>query len=211
MQTLKDSNCASLLSLSVDDFLSRAGERMPAPGGGAVAATTAALAVAMGRMVTAYSPGPQTLPDQQEQLDELGRQLARLDRICRGLVDEDAAAYEAYSSASRKVKANEAPPETLQSAVRLVISIPLEVQAMSLSLLRLLNEHKTILKSALYSDLAVAAHLAAAACQAARETALINVFELDSEDDRTHLYRQCDHFVEVAKTLADQIVSFVHR
>ncbi len=87
--------------------------------------------------------------------------------------------------------------------------MPLEVGAASVSLLRLLEQHKTLVKQALHSDLAVAAHLAVAACRSARETAAINIFELDCQDDRTRLYRQCDHYVEVADMLAGQIVSFV--
>lgn len=200
-----------LLSLAMDDFLSRIADRVPTPGGGAVAAAAAALAVALSRMVTAYSIGPKTSPEDRARLEGTAQRLERLDGICRRLIDEDAAAYEAYAAAARQVRLQEAPRETLQQAARLAIAVPLEAQAMAVSLLRLLDEHKVLFKTVMRSDLAVSAHLALAACKAARETALINVCDLQFESERTHIYEQSDHFVATADALSEQIVSFVHR
>ncbi len=201
----------SLLSLAMDDFLSRTGDRVPTPGGGAVAAAAAALAVALSRMVTAYSIGPKTSPEDRAQLEGTAHRLERLDGICRRLIDEDAAAYEAYAVAARQVRLQEAPRETLQEAARLAVAVPLEAQAMTVSLLRLLDQHKALFKTVMRSDLAVSAHVALAACKAARETALINVCDLEFESERTHIYEQSDHFVTTAGALSEQIVSYVHR
>ena len=209
--TVNDAASESLLSLAMDDFLSRTADRVPTPGGGAVAAVAAALAVALSRMVTAYSIGPKTSPEDRAQLESTAKRLERLDGICRRLIDEDAAAYEAYAAAARQVRLQEAPRNTLEEAARLAIAVPLEAQAMTVSLLRLLDEHKALFKTVMRSDLAVSAHLALAACKAARETALINVCDLEFESERTHIYEQSDHFVTTAGTLSEQIVSFVHR
>lgn len=208
--TVNDAASESLLSLAMDDFLSRTADRVPTPGGGAVAAVAAALAVALSRMVTAYSIGPKTSPEDRARLESTAKRLQRLDGICRRLIDEDAAAYEAYAAAARQVRLQEAPRNTLKEAARLAIAVPLEAQAMTVSLLRLLDEHKALFKTVMRSDLAVSAHLALAACKAARETALINVCDLEFESERTHIYEQSDHFVTTAGTLSEQIVSFVH-
>ncbi|MCH8852302.1 MAG: cyclodeaminase/cyclohydrolase family protein [Planctomycetes bacterium] len=207
---MNDAASESLLSLAMDDFLSRTADRVPTPGGGAVAAVAAALAVALSRMVTAYSIGPKTSPEDRARLESTAKRLQRLDGICRRLIDEDAAAYEAYAAAARQVRLQEAPRNTLEEAARLAIAVPLEAQAMTVSLLRLLDEHKALFKTVMRSDLAVSAHLALAACKAARETALINVCDLEFESERTHIYEQSDHFVTTAGTLSEQIVSFVH-
>lgn len=204
-------NDESMLRMPVSDFLSRLSERVPAPGGGAAAALAAALAVATARMAVAYSQGPKTPADDKQKLEELARQLERAETICRRLVDEDAAAYQTYSETAKQVKLGQASAESLQTVVRLAVSVPLHLAAISLSLLRLLDEHKDLIKAALLSDLAVAAFLAEAACKSARQTALMNIFELESEDDRTHLYAQCDHFADSAGRLAGQIVAFVGR
>ena len=209
--TVNEAASESLLSLAMDDFLSRTGDRVPTPGGGAVASAAAALAVALSRMVTAYSIGPKTSPEDRTQLEGTAQRLERLDGICRRLIDEDAAAYEVYAAAARQVKLQEAPRETLQQAARLAIAVPLETQAMTVSLLRLLDEHKTLFATVMRSDLAVSAHLALAACKAAGETALINVCDLEFESERTHIYEQSDQFITTAGTLSEQIVSFVHR
>lgn len=204
-------NDESMLHLPVGDFLSRLSGRVPAPGGGAAAAMTAALAVATGRMAVAYSQGSKTPADDKQKIEELARQLERAETICRHLIDEDAAAYRTYSQAAQQVKLGQASAESLQTAVRLTVSVPLHLAAISLNFLRLLDEHKNLIKAAMLSDLAVAAYLAEAACKSARQTALINIFELEFEDDRTHLYAQCDHFVDTATRLAGQIVAFVDR
>ena len=204
-------HCDSMLQLPVEDFLSRLSERAPAPGGGAAAALAGALAAATGRMAVAYSQGPKTPPDDKQKIEELARQLQRLETICRRLVDEDAAAYQTYSATAKEAKLGQASAEALQSAVRLVVSVPLHLAAISLSLLRHLHENKELIKAVMLSDLAVAAYLAEAACKSARQTALINIFELEFEDDRTHLHAQCDHFVDTATRLAGQIVAFVER
>ena len=204
-------NRESMLQLPVGDFLSRLSERVPAPGGGAAAALAAALAVATGRMAVAYSQGPKTPADDRPKLEELARQLGRAETICHRLVDEDAAAYRTYSETAKQAKLGQASAESLQTAVRLAISVPLHLAAVSLNLLRLLDEHKNLIKAAMRSDLAVAAYLAEAACKSARQTALINIFELEFEDDRTHLYAQCDHFVDSSERLAGQIVAFIGR
>ncbi len=204
-------NTESMLHLPVGELLDLLGERVPAPGGGAAAALAAALAIATGRMAVAYSHGPKTPADDKQKLEELARHLERAETICRRLVDEDAAAYRAYSETAKDVKLGQASAETLQAAVRLAVSVPLHLAAISLNSLRLLDQHKELIKAAMLSDLAVAAYLAEAACKAARQTALINIFELEFEDDRTHLYAQCDHFVDTAGRLAGQIVAFVQR
>ncbi len=209
--TVNEAASESLLSLAMDDFLSRTGDRAPTPGGGAVASAAAALAVALSRMVTAYSIGPKTSPEDRTRLEGTAQRLERLDGICRRLIDEDAAAYEVYAAAARQVRLQEAPRETLQQTARLAIAVPLETQAMTVSLLRLLDEHKTMFATVMRSDLAVSAHLALAACKAAGETAVINVCDLEFESERTHIYEQSDQFRTTAGTLSEQIVSFVHR
>ena len=208
--TVNEPASESLLSLAMDDFLSRTGDRVPTPGGGAVACAVAALAVALSRMVTAYSIGPKTSPEDRAQLEGMAQRLERIDLICRRLIDEDAAAYEAYAVAAQQVRLRETPRETLQEAARLAIAVPLEAQAITVALLRLLDEHKALFKTVMRSDLVVSAHLALAACKAARETALINVCDLEFDSERTHIYGQSDQFVTAAGALSEQIVSYVH-
>lgn len=162
-------------------------------------------------MVVAYTPGPKTTAEDRRQLDSLAEQLERCDLSCRCLIDEDSAAFEALSRAQQQVRQEEAPPKAVQEALRLAVSVPLSLAAMLVSLLRLLDEHKSIFKPSLHSDLAVAADLARAACRSAEHTAGINIFELESADDRTHYYNQIGHYRELTERLTEQIVSFVYR
>jgi len=209
--TSQFSSGESLRSLSLDEFLDCAGACTPTPGGGSVAAATASLAVSMARMVVAYSARKPPDPEHETKLEELAQQLQRLDQIVRVMIDEDAAAYQEYSKASRQVKREGADPASLQLAVKLATTIPLELLSMTVALLRLLNQHKDLMSARLLSDLAVAAHLALAACQSAVENVRINVFELESKQDRAQAYSQSDYLLEVATSLSEQVVTFVHQ
>ncbi len=207
---MSESGSQSLLSLSVEAFLAQAGARLPTPGGGAAAALTGSLAVAMGRMVVAYSRADSSDPGATLAWEQTTGQLERLDQVSRRLVDEDAAAYQQYSEVTRGIRKKQLACEALQPVARLAISVPLEVAATAVALLRLLDQGKGRTNPALRSDLAVAAHLADAACRSGAEMMRVNIIDLEHADDRARFHRQGDQLVTTSARLAAQIITFVH-
>ncbi len=199
----------SLLSLSVDQFLDELAAKQPSPGGGAAAGLCAATVVATTRMVLAYSSSKLQDPSHEQQLQDASARLARLDQRCRRLIDEDAEAYNAFSETSRRVKNNEAKPDALQAATQLAAAVPLELLATTLSVLRLLNEVKTLTAPALRSDLAASAQFAMSACRAAEKFVRINAGLFESEADRAETLATGKKMLDESATLADEISSFV--
>jgi formiminotetrahydrofolate cyclodeaminase len=126
--------------------------------------------------------------------------LQRADLACRRLIDEDAAAFEALSR-TRRMDRVESPRCSVQDAVRVAIAVPLSVTALSLNVLRLLDQDKALFKSSMLTDLSVAADLGAAACRAASRTASGNLVELDNPADQ----KQARDQLEACRMQADQI------
>lgn len=191
-----------MLAQPLADFLAALGHRRPAPGGGCAAAVAATLAAATARKVAAYSE-----PAEQEAAPAgLMGELERLEAMAGRFADEDAAAYAAYAAA----RAAKAPPADVQAALQLAAEVPQELLATALTLLRRLDEHKAHMNPRLLSDLAVAAHLAHAACNAAGENVRVNAAAMNNAGERAALEGQCRAWLTQADGLWRSIVSFAH-
>jgi len=83
---------ASLLQLSLAEFLDRLASDTPTPGGGSVAALTGALAASLGKMVCAFTLGRPKFAAVEPEVRVLSDRLTRAGSMLRALVDEDAAA-----------------------------------------------------------------------------------------------------------------------
>jgi len=103
--------------LSVAEFLRAVAARDPAPGGGAVAAISVALAAALAGMAARFSPGMQDLADRTD--------LLRAEVL--PLADADAAAYGAVLAAYRLPRDAPERPVRIATALSRAADIPLEV------------------------------------------------------------------------------------
>lgn len=91
---------------TVSDWLNELAAKKPTPGGGAVAALTAALAAAQLEMVAIYTTGDKWA-DRQESMLELVQDLQEARQQALSLVDADAAAFQAVGSAYKLPKDTE--------------------------------------------------------------------------------------------------------
>ena len=80
-------------SLNVGELIRSIGEKTPTPGGGAVAAMTAALAAALARMVVNFSVGKKSLAQHAAQHETALRELEHHAAAALALADADARAY----------------------------------------------------------------------------------------------------------------------
>jgi len=176
----------------VGAFLDSLGAKTPTPGGGAVAGLTAALGIALGRMVLSFSEGRKSLAEHAE-LHASARE--RLD-AARGqaleLADADAAAYarmnELWKLPEDDARRRAEMPAAVQAAIdvpRRVMTIADETLDACASLLGRSNKH-------LASDLAMAAILAEAAARSAAWNVRINLPMLADDAERTRLAREID-------------------
>ncbi|MBY0313517.1 MAG: cyclodeaminase/cyclohydrolase family protein [Phycisphaerales bacterium] len=172
-----------LREMSVGTFLEEVGSKTPAPGGGAVASITGALAAALGRMVVAYSVGKKSLAEHQPALERAGQLLARTSDMLLELAREDALAYEHMNALMKLPENDERRVREWTSAVEAAVTAPRAVAGACADLLRLLESLAPITNRHLRSDLAIAAVLADAGARSGWWNVRVNL-ELIPEEAR---------------------------
>ncbi len=192
---------SSLISLRFGDLLSQVAAKTPAPGGGAVACSTGALAASLAHMVVSYSLGKKSLAAHQDSLQHAAAALTRTRELLLELAEEDA---RAYSLVNELMKLPESDPYRKQHwgpAIDASIQIPMAAIAACADLLRLCETLAPITNTMLHSDLAIAAILAESAARASRWNVLVNVAALPAER-RTPILENADRIIEGAAARA---------
>ena len=162
-------------SQTLDGFLSSLAAKTPAPGGGAVASVTAALAAAIGAMVVRYSEGKKKLAEHARLHSDAIEQLDAAARRSLELAAEDA---RAYSTLNALWKLDESDPRRIDQwddAVRDAIAAPRAVMNACIDMLHLQATLTGRTNRFLDSDLAIAAILAEAGARAAAWNVRINL------------------------------------
>jgi len=165
---------SSFADMRFADFLSAVAAKSPAPGGGAVASASGALAAALAQMVVSYSIGKKDLLEQQEELRLAATKLERARALFLRLADEDAAAYSQLNALQKLPAGDARRAAELPEAQRLAVQVPQSVAATAIDLLRLFEQLSRISNRYLRSDLGIAADLAEATVRAALWNVRIN-------------------------------------
>ena len=156
----------SLLGLSVEELLAAVAARTPAPGGGASAALTTALAAGLTAMAARYSDPAQGAPGD---VSSMAERAEALQRRAAPLADVDAEAYGRYLEAVRLPRHPD--PEARRREVRATLSeatdVPLAVAAIATEVADLASGLARAGNPNLRGDAATAALLASAAATAA--------------------------------------------
>lgn len=180
---------------SLDPFLDAVAARQPTPGGGGVAAAAGALAIALARMVAAYSGGKKADTETIVVVDSLAEQLNRIDRMFRGLVAEDGEAYRSLSDADKRRKADPSARADYDTALGVAIAVPLEIAAVAAEAIGVLERLLPVANPFLLSDLGVAAALTDATVQAAAFMVRVNTAQLDKDESRAEPERLIDRLI----------------
>jgi len=195
----------TLAHLSVKEFADRLASKAPVPGGGAVAAVTAAHSAALGCMVLAYTLGKPNFAAHESENKKKLECLQRAQNQALALADQDAAAYGTLS-ALWKLPATDARRVAQEpDAVRAATAAPMAIVLLAGAILESLqNLHKTSNPN-LISDLAIAAKLADTAADAAAWNVRVNVPQLETEAERVAARTQLDCALASVRTTADSI------
>ncbi len=174
-----------LMELKVDRFLQELASDSPAPGGGSVAALSAALGAALVAMVCRLTIDKPKYADVREQLQGIMSQADDLRQKFSGLVEADSEAFNAVMSAFRLPKETEDQKRerssVIQQATHRATEVPLEVLSLSARLLeisRVVAEKGNVNS---VSDAGVAAEMARGAARGATLNVLINLGSLKDE------------------------------
>ncbi len=153
--------------LKFGQLLETIAAKTPAPGGGAVACATGAIAAALAEMVVAYSLGKKNLTPHQPALERAAATLKNARAVFLELADEDAAAYAAVNELQRLAETDARRRREMPAAAERSVQVPMAALAGAANLLRHLEELAPITNRHLASDLAIAAVLADAAARSA--------------------------------------------
>jgi len=164
-----------LVSLTVEQFLSRLASGDSTPGGGSAAALAGALAAGLGQMACALTLGRKRFADVEPQVRELTARLERSAAMLRRLVDEDAAAYEELQQALRLECFDPKRAARVRAAAGAAAGVPFQTLAISARLREDLRRLEGVCNPALRCDVQAAAHLAQAAMQAAAANVHVNL------------------------------------
>ena len=181
---------------SLNHFLEALAERSPAPGGGASAGGTVALAAAQAEMVVAW-----TKPEQPETITFL--QQVRGEAL--ELAVRDADAYRRWSEL-QKDRATDDPE--LQSATEDIMAIPAALATLSLTLLRECVRLAPKTNPRLGSDLGIAGALAAAGVPSAGWNTKANLHLVKPEEQDAIQQALAEQEAE-AKSLLDELNAFL--
>lgn len=179
-------------AMPIRDFCLALAAKSPAPGGGAVAALTAAQAGALLRMVVAYSRGKKAFAEFEEEAGAIDASLALAVDGALAAARADAEAYAALNALSKLPPEDPGRIAGYPAALRASIAAPWLIVGLAGEIADRCRSLAGRTAKALDSDLAIAADLAAAAARAAAWNVRANLPSLDGEEERLDRRRELD-------------------
>lgn len=174
-------------SLPFATLLDAVAAKTPAPGGGAVACASAALAAALAQMVVNYSINKKSLAEHKPALEAADRALTNARRILLELAEEDARAYGLVNELMKLPDTDARRQREWPAAVAASIQVPMAAIATCADLLRLMADLAPMTNTMLHSDLGIAAVLAEASARASRWNVEVNAASLPEPERQTPL------------------------
>lgn len=197
--------------MPMGQFTALLADKVPSPGGGAVAAVTLAHAAALGAMVLRYTLGRSAFAAHEATNAQALERLDALRVEALRWADRDAAAY-AKLAALWKLPAGDATREgSFPAAVIEAVEAPLQIVRGAATAAQLLQSLPSRTNARLGSDLAIAAELCAAAADAAAWNVRVNLPSMADTSEATRVAAETDALVERARSLASETVAGVRR
>ena len=191
---------------SIAAFLEEAAARKPTPGGGSAAALAGALSAAMGEMVIHYSVGRKDPSPHEGELREALVELTRARQLLLALMEEDQAAFSAFSNARKSAGSAGDRDATFAAALLACIRIPQAIGASGIAILELLARVAADANKLLMSDLKVSAELAIATVRCAAHNIRVNLTDVSDLNERDRLSRATDQMLAHAVTLIRKLI-----
>ncbi len=200
---------ARFADATLSDFAAKLADKVPSPGGGAVAAVTLAHGAALASMVLRYSLGRPALAAHETDNAAALAELDAMRATALSLADRDAAAY-ARLAALWKLPAGDAVREGhFPAALQEAIDAPQAIVDLAERACALLTHLPARTNARLGSDLAIAANLCALAADAAAWNVRVNLPSLSDQDRARNLRSAVDAQVRRAAEHAAAAVAQV--
>jgi len=199
---------------SIKKYLEDLSAKLPAPGGGSVAALTGALAGGLISMVCNFTIGNPKLPEQEEAKDILFQAAEVGDKLSL-LVDEDINVYKkvnaAYKLPKGTGKERTKRSSAIQNALREAEKVPEQILKCSCRLLELSEKLLRTGNPSLITDTGIAALLAYAAMESALLNVEINLGSITDKNYSLKIRSGLKPFMEKGRIIRDAVVSRVEK
>jgi len=154
------------------EFINTLASKEPTPGGGGAAALVGTVAAALCSMVANLTSGKKQYEMYQEDMDRILVYLEEAIREINGYIEKDAEAYKPVVEAYKIPKDDPKRAEILEKALLTAAVVPMELAGKVYDLIPVMEELEEKGNKMALTDVAVAA----VACRAAMEGAVMNVF-----------------------------------
>ncbi len=197
---------------SIKKYLEDLSAKLPAPGGGSVAALVGALAAGLGSMVCNFTIGNEKFASQEETKGVLSMVAGLQEELCK-LVDEDTKVYGKVNLAYRLPKNTEEEKVrralAIQKALKQAIPVPMRIAQVSYQLLETSLQLLEIGNPMLITDTGMVAILAYAALESARLNVEINLSSITDEEFVKQKRAVLNPLMEKGKAIKDEVVKKV--
>ena len=154
------------------EFINTLASKEPTPGGGGAAALVGTVAAALCSMVANLTSGKKKYEMYQEDMDRILSYLEESIRDINGYIEKDAEAYKPVVEAYKIPKDDPKRAEIMEKALLAAAVVPMELAGKLYDLIPVMEELEEKGNKMALTDIAVAA----VACKAAMEGAVMNVY-----------------------------------
>ena len=200
---------------TVAGFTSAVASPVPAPGGGSVAAHVGALGAALAQMVAGLTVGRKKYAAVDSQMRELGLEAASRVQELHKLVERDAKAYEAVTTAYKLPKDTpeqlDLRTKAIDGALVYAAQVPLETARACAAVAELAATAAEHGNTNAASDAGVAALLAEAACRGAVYNVRINVSSMTDKSRGRAIAEEADRVLREANKHAAAATAVVEK
>lgn len=203
----------SLTGMTVKGFVQELASDSPAPGGGSVAALTAATSAGLLSMVLSLTLGRKKFADVEAELYPFKEKTRTLHARLLELVDLDTDAFNQVMAAFKMPKATQEQKADrrgrIQEAYRHAVRVPMEVVEKCIEILSMCPVLVEKGNPNALSDAGVAASMAYAGLEGAAMNVRINLGSIEDEAFVADLRKRVDAAMEVGGDLKDRVLAYV--
>jgi len=197
---------------TIDDWLTDLASELPAPGGGAAAGMSAAMAAALVSMVCNLTIGKPKFAEHEAVMREALAEAERLRLEALQLAEDDAEAFSGVVAAYKLPKSSDeekaARTAAIQAGLVEAAAVPLAVARVSAEVIKLSGRILEGSNPNVVSDVAVAASAAKSALESAALNVDINVVAIKDPAERERLASTLNEALQ-AKVQAEAIMQIV--
>lgn len=203
-----------LKDLSVKDFIYETASDSPAPGGGSIAALSAASAAALIEMVANLTIGKKGYEEVESDMEKVKKVSGELKEKFVNYIDDDSDSFNKIMTAFKLAKETDEEKsirtKTLQSAFKGAATVPLNVGKDAFELLALASEVVTKGNQNAVTDGAVAAMSARTAIHSAFYNVKINLGSIKDEEFVKNAEKEMNDIEEKIDSIEKEILAKVN-